>query len=209
MTSGADKQIDAANPLIVVVSGPSGVGKDTLLERMEELHSGLNFHFVVTATTRDPRPGEADGVNHHFLNRDQFHDMVLNKELLEWAEVYGNYYGVPKMQVTDALAAGKHVLCRVDVQGAARIRALVPEALFIFVLPPDKDALHRRLIERGQDTEESIERRLKAAKGEIAHASLFDQQLINHDDRLDDIVEELVEIIETESRREPMRKMDL
>ena len=207
--SGDDQQNDAANPLMVVVSGPSGVGKDTLLERMEELHSGLNFHFVVTATTREPRADEADGVNHHFLNRDQFQDMIRNDELLEWAEVYGNYYGVPKAQVTDALAAGKHVLCRVDVQGAARIRTLEPEALFVFVLPPDKDALRRRLMERGQDSEESIERRLKAAQGEIEQASRFDEQLINHDGRLDDIVEELVEIIETESRRDPPRKMDL
>ncbi len=206
--SGGDRQIDAANPLIVVVSGPSGVGKDTLLERMEELHSGLNFHFVVTATTRDPRPGEADGVNHHFLSRDQFQDMIRNDELLEWAEVYGNYYGVPVAQVTDALSAGKHVLCRVDVQGAARIRTLVPEALFVFVLPPDKDALRRRLIERGQDSEESIDRRLKSAKGEIEQASQFDEQLINYDDRLDEIVEELVVIIERESRREPPRKME-
>ncbi|MCH7739347.1 MAG: guanylate kinase, partial [Chloroflexi bacterium] len=203
--SGDDQQNDAANPLMVVVSGPSGVGKDTLLERMEELHSGLNFHFVVTATTREPRADEADGVNHHFLNRDQFQDMIRNDELLEWAEVYGNYYGVPKAQVTDALAAGKHVLCRVDVQGAARIRTLVPEALFVFVLPPDKDALRRRLMERGQDSEESIERRLKAAQGEIEQASRFDEQLINHDGRLDEIVEELVEIIETESRRDPPR----
>lgn len=207
--SGVNRKTDAANPLIVVVSGPSGVGKDTLLERMEELHSGLDFHFVVTATTRAPRAGEADGVNHHFLNRDQFQDMIRNDQLLEWAEVYDNYYGVPKAQVTGALGQGKHVLLRVDVQGAARIRTLVPEALFVFVLPPDKDALRRRLIARGQNSEESIEQRLKAAKGEIEQAPLFDEQLVNHDDRLDEIVEELVEIIETESRREPPRKMEL
>ncbi len=207
--SGADQHIDAANPLMVVVSGPSGVGKDTLLERMEELHSGLNFHFVVTATTRDPRPGEADGVNHHFLNRAQVQDMIRNDELLEWAEVYGNYYGVPKAQVSGALTEGKHVLCRVDVQGAARIRTLVPGALFVFVLPPDKDALRRRLVERGQDSAESIEQRLKAADGEIEQASQFDEQLINRDDRLDEIVEELVEIIEAESRRDPPRRMEL
>ncbi len=207
--SGGDRQMDAASPLIVVVSGPSGVGKDTLLERMEELHSGLNFHFVVTATTRAPRAGEADGVNHYFLSRDQFQDMIRNDELLEWAEVYGNSYGVPKAQASDALAAGKHVLCRVDVQGAARIRTLVPEALFVFVLPPDKDALRRRLIERGPNPEDSIEQRLKAADGEIAQASQFDEQLINHDDRLDEIVEELVGIIERESRRDPPRRMEL
>ena len=133
----AHQQSNAAIPLIVVVSGPSGVGKDTLLERMEELHSSLNFHFVVTATTRDPRSGERDGVNHHFLDREQFQDLIRDDALLEWAEVYDNYYGVPKAQVADALAAGKHVFVRVDVQGAARIRTLVPEALFVMVLPPD------------------------------------------------------------------------
>lgn len=208
MSSG-DRQPGAATPLIVVVSGPSGVGKDTLLERMEELHSGLNFHFVVTATTREPRSGETDGVNHHFLNRDQFHNMIVNDELLEWAEVYDNYYGVPRTQVAEALAAGRHVLLRVDVQGAARIRTLVPEALFIFIMPPDKDALRRRLIARGQNTDESIEQRLKSAKGEIEQAQQFDKQLVNHDDRLDEIVEELVEIIESESRRDPPRRMDI
>lgn len=207
--SGGDRQPGAATPLIVVVSGPSGVGKDTLLERMEELHSGLNFHFVVTATTREPRAGETDGVNHHFLSRDQFHNMIVNDELLEWAEVYDNYYGVPRAQVAEALAAGKHVLLRVDVQGAARIRTLVPEALFIFIMPPDKDALRRRLIARGQNTEESIEQRLRSAKGEIEQAQQFDKQLVNHDDRLDEIVEELVEIIESESRRDPPRSMDI
>ena len=135
--------------------------------------------------------------------------MIRNDELLEWAEVYENYYGVPKAQVSDALAEGKHVLVRVDVQGAARIRTLVPEALFIFVLPPDKDTLRRRLIDRGENSAESIERRLEAADGEIDQAPQFDEQLVNHDGRLDEIVEELVEIIERESRRGPPRKMDL
>ncbi len=207
--SGGDQKNDAVNPLIIVVSGPSGVGKDMLLERMEELHSGLNFHFVVTATTREPRSGEADGVNHHFLSRDQFQNMIRNDELLEWAEVYENYYGVPKAQVSDALAEGKHVLVRVDVQGAARIRTLVPEALFIFVLPPDKDTLRRRLIDRGENSAESIERRLEAADGDIDQAAQFDEQLVNHDGRLDEIVVELVEIIERESRRDVPRRMDL
>ncbi len=208
MGSG-DQLTNAAIPLIVVVSGPSGVGKDTLLERMEELHSSLNFHFVVTATTRDPRSGERDGVNHHFLDREQFQDLIREDALLEWAEVYDNYYGVPKAQVEDALAVGKHVFVRVDIQGAARIRTLVPEALFVMVLPPDLETLRRRLVARGENTLESIERRLSAAESEMAQASQFDVQLVNHDGRLDEIVDELVEIIERESRRVPARRMDI
>jgi guanylate kinase len=204
-----DLDLAGINPLIVVVSGPSGVGKDTLLERLEALRPDLNLHFVVTATTRDPREGERDGINHLFLSRDQFRMLIEDGQLLEWAEVYGNYYGVPKMQVARSLREGKHVLCRVDVQGAERIRSIVPEALFLFVLPPDKDTLRQRLIQRGQDSPESIARRLEAADREMEIGKSFDYQIVNYDDRLDDLVEQVVGIIESESRRVPPRRMTL
>ena len=125
----ADQSNGEPNPLIVVISGPSGVGKDTLLEQMSDM--GFDYHFTVTATTREPRPGEEDGINHYFVSRDRFLEMVDNAELLEWARVFGNFYGVPREQVRQALAAGRHVLIRVDVQGARRLKEIVPEAVFI------------------------------------------------------------------------------
>jgi guanylate kinase len=194
-------------PLIVVISGPSGVGKDTLIERMAAL--GHDLHFTITATTRLPRPGEKEGVNHYFVTKDEFFNMVAKQELLEWAQVYGNYYGVPKQQVRAALKKGRHVIIRVDVQGARRIRQLVPEALFIFVVPPSLDILRGHLIRRGVNSSEDIERRLSAAKLEIAEADAFDYKVLNEEDRLDDTVAEVATIIDRESRRNPPRKIEV
>ena len=208
MTHGRNRQSDVAPaPLIVVVSGPSGVGKDTLLERMAELKHDFKFHFVVTATTRPARDGEREGVNHHFLTRERFKEMIEQNELLEWAEVYGNFYGVPRTQVREALRAGKHVLCRVDVQGAERLRALVPDAVFVFVMPPNLEVLRERLLARNQDTPESIERRMAAAESEIDQAKYFDYEVVNEDGMLDESVHCLVRIIEEESRRQPPRRI--
>jgi guanylate kinase len=190
-----------------VISGPSGVGKDTLIERMAAL--GHGHHFTITATTRSPRPGEKDGVNHFFVSRDQFFNMVAKKELLEWAEVYGNYYGVPKRQVRDALAGGRHVIVRVDVQGARRIREIVPEALFIFVTPPSLDTLREHLQKRGVNAPADIERRLAAAQVEIKEAATFDYSVENREGRLDETVAEVARVIEMESNRTPPRRMAL
>jgi guanylate kinase len=190
---------------VVVISGPSGVGKDTLIERMAEL--GHRHHFTITATTREPRPGERDGINHHFVSRDEFINMIASDELLEWAEVFGNYYGVPRQQVRDALARGQHVLIRVDVQGARRLRELLPGALQIFVMPPSRSVLRKRLKERGVNSAEDMKRRLKAAQGEIQEAGLFDYVVVNEEGRLDDAVREVSEIFAKESRRQPSRNV--
>ncbi len=191
-------------PIVVVISGPSGVGKDVMIERMIE--SGrIGFHFTVTATTREPRPGEKDGVNHHFVSVDEFVNLIATDELLEWAQVYGNYYGVPKKQVRDALAAGNHVIMRVDVQGAKRISEILPEALLIFIIPPSLEVLRKHLKDRGVDSETEMEKRLAAATEEINQASLFDFTVTNEENRLDDTVSKVVEIIESESSRIPSR----
>jgi len=195
----------SGSPLVVVISGPSGVGKDTLIERMAEL--GHRHHFTITATTREPRPGERDGINHHFVSRDEFINMIASDELLEWAEVFGNYYGVPRQQVRDALARGQHVLIRVDVQGARRLRELLPGALQIFVMPPSRSVLRKRLKERGVNSAEDMKRRLKAAQGEIQEAGLFDYVVVNEEGRLDDAVREVSEIFAKESRRQPSRNV--
>jgi len=194
-------------PLVVVISGPSGVGKDTLIERMAEL--GYDHHFTVTATTRAPRPGEREGVNHYFLNEDDFHNMIVHGELLEWARVYGNYYGVPRQQVRDALERGQHVIVRVDVQGAARLRSLIPEALFLFVLPPSTEALRGHLITRGVNSQEDIRRRLAGAVEEMKQAKLYDYQVVNEEGELDATAAKVKAIIERESRREPPRRVTI
>jgi|TARA_B100001964_G_scaffold179954_1_gene198722 guanylate kinase len=194
-------------PMIVVMSGPSGVGKDAILERMAELK--YPYHFVITATTRDPRPGEVDGVNHYFVDRTRFQELIDSDELLEHAEVYGNMYGVPKQQVRDALAAGRHVMIRVDVQGAARIRQLVSDALLIFIKPPNLKSLRARFEKRGVGALEAITERQSRAMDEINDANWFDVSIVNHDDRLDDAVREVIGVIDSESEREPPRVFDL
>ncbi len=195
------------NPLVVVISGPSGVGKDVLIEGMS--NRGLNYHFTVTATTRKPRPAERDGVNHHFLSEADFRALIENDELLEWARVYGNYYGVPKQQVRDALALGKHVIIRVDVQGALRIREIAPEVLMLFVNAPNLDVLRARLQRRGVNSDEDITTRLAAASEEIEKSSQFDFQIINRERRLEETIDEVIKIIVQESHRIPPRIVDI
>jgi guanylate kinase len=179
-----------------------------MIERMIELGE-LGFHFTVTATTRDPRPGEADGVNHHFVSVDDFVNLIANDELLEWAQVYGNYYGVPRKQVRDALSAGNHVIMRVDVQGAKRLSEIIPEALLIFIIPPSLDVLQKHLVNRGVDSEDEMTKRLESATEEISQASLFDFTVTNEEDRLDETVNRVVEIIESESQRVPPRNVSI
>jgi guanylate kinase len=179
-----------------------------MIERM--IDSGrLGFHFTVTATTRDPRPGEKEGINHHFVSVDDFVNLIAADELLEWAQVYGNYYGVPKKQVRDALGAGNHVIMRVDVQGAKRLSEIIPEALLIFIIPPSLDVLRKHLENRGVDTEAEMAKRLAAASEEISQASLFDFTVTNEEDRLDETVRQVVEIIESESQRVPPRNVSI
>ena len=196
------------NPIVVVISGPSGVGKDVMIDRMIE-SDRIGFHFTVTATTRDPRPGEKDGINHHFVTVDDFVNLIANDDLLEWAQVYGNYYGVPKQQVRDALTAGNHVILRVDVQGAKRLSEIIPEALLIFIIPPSLDVLKSHLEKRGVDLEVEMTKRLVAATEEISQARLFDFTVTNVEGRLDDTVNQVVEIIESESQRIPPRRVSI
>ena len=186
------------HPLVVVISGPSGVGKDVIIDQMIA-SKRLGFHFVITTTTRSPRQGELEGVNHNFVSREHFKRLIQCNKLLEWAQVYDNYYGVPKTQVRDALAAGNHVVIRVDVQGAKRLKEIIPEALLIFILPPSLDVLRVHLEKRGVDTENEMKKRLLAAKQEITQTDLFDFAVTNKEHQLDESVNRVIEIIETES----------
>ncbi len=186
-------------PLLVVLSGPSGVGKDAVLERMKRL--GSPYHFAVTATTRPMREGEREGEHYHFVARAEFERMIAHGELLEWAEVYGNLYGVPRAQVDRALSEGRDVLVKVDVQGAKTIRGLDPEAVLVFLAPPSMEELARRLTSRGTEADEAMRLRLKEAEAEMEAAPLFDHVVVNRRDRLDVAVRQIEALTADERRR--------
>lgn len=194
-------------PLLVVISGPSGVGKDSVLMRMREL--GFPFHFVVTANSRPQRPGEIDGVDYHFVTTERFREMIENDELLEWAEVYGQYKGIPKFEIRQAMASGRDVILRINVDGAATIKRLAPEAVFIFLAPASLDELRHRLLLRRTESPAEVERRLAMVADELAQLPNFDYVVINHADRLDEAVGQIRAIISAEKARVYPRRISL
>lgn len=167
--------------LILVVCAPSGTGKSTLVHKL--LAEFPRFEFSVSCTTRAPRTGEKDGVDYHFLSKEDFLDMKDKSQFAEWAEVHGNYYGTPRGPVQDLLNQGKDVLFDIDVQGAKQLRHSFADGLFVFLLPPSKSELERRLRGRGTDSEEAIVRRLGNAENELIEAHEFDYWIVN--DQLD------------------------
>jgi guanylate kinase len=193
-------------PLLVVLSGPSGVGKDAALMRMREL--GFPFHFVVTATDRPQRPGEIPGVDYHFLSTEQFQAMIADHQFVEWAEVYGQLKGIPKSEIGEGLRSGKDVVLRIDVQGAATIRKLAPEAVMIFMIPAEFEELRTRLQWRRTDSAEQLERRLDTARGELEHIKAFDYVVVNGENRLDEAVGQIRSIIRSEKQRVRPRHVD-
>ncbi len=176
--------------LLIVVSGPSGAGKGTICKRL--LEKNPNLGYSISATTRAPRTGEVNGVNYWFLSKEEFQKMIAEDGLLEWAEVYGNYYGTPAQKVRDSLAEGKNILLEIDTQGAALVREKFPEGVYIYILPPSLEELKRRIIGRGTDSAESIERRLSCAREEMGCASEQYNYLV-----LNDEVELAVNRVET------------
>ncbi len=197
----------ARQPLLVVISGPSGVGKDTLLERMKE--RGYPIHFVVTATDRLPRPGEVHGVDYFFFTTEEFTRMIGQDELLEHAVVYGQHKGIPRQHVQDALASGKDVIMRIDVQGAATIRRLVPEAILIFLTASSEEELEQRLRARGGDSPEQLQKRIATAREEMKRLPEFDYVVVNRDKELDQAVDDVVAIIQAEHCRVGPRAVKL
>ena len=178
---------------LFVVSGPSGVGKDAVLSRLKE--AGQPYHFTVTATTRRMRPGERDGVDYLFTDPARFRGMIDSGQMLEWAEVYGNFYGIPKAQVTKVLERGQDVIVKIDVQGAATVRRLMPDAVLIFLEPPDLAALDRRLRLRNTESAEDLRVKMATAQDEIEDAGWFDYRVVNHDERLDEAAAAIERII--------------
>jgi len=178
---------------IYVMSGPSAVGKDTIIENLQK--KNYNFHFVVTATTRKPRKNEKEGINHFFYSKETFKKLIKNNDLIEWAKVYKNYYGVPKSQIFEPLKNNKDVLLRVDVQGAKRIKELIPDVILIFIKPEKTESLRKRLIERGVNTTTEMDTRLKTAEREIQTSNLFDFIIVNKDGDLQYAVKKVLDII--------------
>ena len=199
--------LDPPNPLLIVISGPSGVGKDSVLEEMKS--RGLPFHFVITATTRSPRPEETDGVDYFFLSQDEFARMIDEGELLEYAVVYQDYKGIPKSQVRKALASGKNVIMRIDVQGAETVRKLAKDALMIFLTPQNEEELINRLKNRNTEDNESLKLRIATTRQEYNKIDLFDYMVVNKDEQLMVAVDMIEAIIKAEQQRVHQRDVEL
>jgi guanylate kinase len=194
-------------PFLIVISGPSGVGKDTVIQRMRERN--LPFYFVVTATTRPPRPNEVHGKDYFFYSNAEFTRMIEKGELLEHALVYKDYKGIPRAQVRDALASGKDVVMRLDVQGADTIRALCPDALLIFLTPQDEAEMVDRLQARKTESVEALKLRIDTAHHEMTHLQSYDYVVINREFHLDETVDTIIAIIVAEHHRVKQRVVTL
>jgi guanylate kinase len=199
--------INPPNPLLIVISGPSGVGKDSVLEEMKA--RGLPFHFVITATTRAARPDEVNGKDYFFLSQDEFAKMIDEGELLEYAVVYQDYKGIPKSQVREALASGKNVIMRIDVQGAETVRKLAQDALMIFLTPQNEEELINRLQNRNTETMESLKLRIATTRQEFNKIGIFDYIVVNKDDKLNETVDMIEAIITAEQQRVNQRVVEL
>ncbi len=194
-------------PLLIVLSGPSGVGKDVTLQALKKRN--IPLHFVVTATTREARPEETHGVDYFFYSKKEFQAMIDANELLEYAIVYEDYKGIPKEQVRKAMQSGLDVILRVDVQGAAKLRELNPDAVLIFLLPSSVEEWHERLNNRQTETEESMKIRLNKVKWELEYLPIFDYMVVNRHNCLDEAVDTIIDIIHAEHHRTIPRKITL
>jgi guanylate kinase len=191
--------LENPRPLLVVISGPSGVGKDAIIRRMRA--RGFPGCFVVTATTRPQRPGEVDGVDYCFVTEEAFQQMIAKEELLEHAIVYGQYKGIPKAGARAALDSGLDVVIRVDVQGAATVKRLVPQAITIFLTAESEEELLERLRKRHTEDEAQLNRRIQTARSELRRAGEFKYRVVNRACALDDAVDKVLAIMEAERCR--------
>lgn len=193
--------------LVIVISGPSGVGKDATIARIKQ--SGLRFHHVTTATTRSRRTGETDGADYFFISREEFKEKIGKGEFLEYAEVYGNYYGVPRSEVRKGLDGKMDVLIKVDVQGAITLKKKIADAVFIFLLPPSAEDLHQRIRSRKADSEKDVSVRMGMLQEELKSLDLFDYAVVNHNNNLHETVSALEAIITAEKCRVKRRSVTI
>ncbi|HZM73501.1 MAG TPA: guanylate kinase [Candidatus Polarisedimenticolia bacterium] len=202
-SASTERETGAPGARLVIVSGPSGVGKDTVIAALRRRPGGEDFHYVVTCTTRPPRPYEEDGVHYRFLSDAEFLGLKKAGELLEANLVHGHWYGTPRAEVREALARGLDVILKIDVQGAAVIKASVPEALLIFLVPPSLEDLFGRLKRRATETADELDVRQRNAALELARQSDYDHVVVNETGAVDDVAGRIDSIIRTERAREP------
>ena len=195
---------DKPQPLILVISGLSGSGKDVVINRMNEI-SDVKFHFVVTCNTRKRREQEIDGKDYHFITREKFLSMIENGEMIEHSVVYDDLKGVPRFEIENAFKAGQDIILRLDSQGMQKIKAIYPQTISIFILPPDADSWLARLRARNTETEESLNIRIQTAEKELAGVSQFDYIVIN--DRIDQAAMDILTILRAEHMRSSNRKV--
>lgn len=193
----------SARPLLIVISGPSGVGKDAALATMKK--AGLPYHYILTTTTRPLRAGEKNGVDYRFISEDKFQQMAIQNQFLECAQVYGHHYGVPKREIDEALKKGLDTIVKVDVQGAATIKRIMPEAILIFLMPPSMEELAKRLTQRYSSSSADLDIRLGKAKEEMKSLPIFDYVITSYTDNLDLTVKEVNALIATEKCRNKTR----
>jgi guanylate kinase len=201
-------EIDArapAAPILVIISGPSGVGKDTIIDALRRRNGTRDRHYVVTATTRAQRPGEVDGVDYHFLNPQAFARLRAEGEFLEANEVHGNWYGTPRSQLRDALAAGRDVILKIDVQGAQVVKEKIPEAVLIFLVPPSLEDLFQRLRSRATESADELEVRQRNAAIELARQEDYDYVVVNETGQVKRTAARIDAIIAREHRLHPDR----
>jgi guanylate kinase len=194
-------------PLLIVLSGLSGVGKDTVLAGLRQ--SSLPLHISVSATTRPRRAAEKDGVDYHFVSSERFQEMIDGNQLLEWATVYGNRYGIPRDPVRQALQSGQDVIVKIDVQGAETIKKIIPRAVFIFLVTPYMEELEKRLKQRRTETSADLELRLKTAAEELRQLPLFDYIVVNRPGEVKQAIADIVAIITAEKCRVAPRELSL
>ena len=194
-------------PLLIVISGPSGVGKDAVIRALQK--RGLDLHVVVTMTDREPRDNEVDGYDYIFVSHERFKELIAQGAFLEHAVVYGDLKGVPRDQIRDAMASNKDVIMRVDVQGAETFREICPEAVTIFLIPTSEKEWHARLKNRNSESEEALEKRMSKIGYELEQLPNFDYVVVNAQDRLEDTVDAIIAIIQAEHHRVHPRKFNI
>ncbi len=199
--------LTTSNPLVIVISGPSGVGKDAILNRLKDRdHS---FEFITTMTTRCKRPNERHQIDYNFVSNEEFQKLLHDDGLLEKANVYGNWYGVPKEPVKQALAKGKDIIIKVDVQGAANIKKILPQAVFVFIVPPSLEELSNRLMQRCTETDSDLTLRLKTAESEMQQIFNFDYLVNNPCNDIESAIKDILSIVTAEKCRVNQRKIEL
>ncbi len=206
---GLTSSSGAAGAMLIIISGPSGVGKDTIIDALRRRPRQPDYHYVVTCTTRAQRPGEDDGVSYHFLRREAFLALRDAGGLLEANEVHGNWYGTPRVQVERALAEGHDVILKIDVQGAQQVKERVPEALLVFVVPPSLEALFGRLRDRATENADELELRQRNAAIELARQEDYDYVVTNETGQVERTAQRIDEIVADEHRRHPDRLVRL